>query len=333
MGVRIDPERGGVLAAGGVLLAAAVAMIDLRLDDAWANGVHLLVALAAFVLVFGVALVSPIVERPRAYQTTLALAGLVLLVIVLDRLGRVFIDDNPFSNSGTLIWMSLVFAAVAALAALRFQSIPCALLAGLAVVVAVIAFVAKVFDPDGIGTYRWVILILILAFVAAAVFLHQGPRRGFAVQAVNVVGLLLVGLGATFVGLAAAAAAAAAFGGGSVTDVGFGWKAILVLGSLAVLAYAAVQRERGPGYIGVVAFLFAILVVARPRGEATIVGWPLLLLLAAGAAFAIGLVPRGHGTGGGGTATAPPPAGSPQVPASAPPQGPPSEPPPPPPST
>jgi hypothetical protein len=328
---RIDPERGGLLAAGGVLLAAAVAMISTRLESSWANGVHFLVALAAFVLVFGIALLSPLPEQPRAYQTTLALAGLALLVLVLARLAQVLGVDQPFSNSGTLIWTSLAFAAVAAFAALRFQSIPCALLAGVGVVVAVVSFVDKAFNPDGVSTFRWVILILLLAFTGVAVFLHQGPRRGFGVQAVNIVGLLLTALSATFVGLAAAAAAAAAFGGSESGDVGFGWKAIVVLGSLAVLAYAAVQRERGPGYIGVLSLLLAIAVVARPRGEATIVGWPLLLLLAAGAAFAIGLAPRRDATGGGGAAASPPPSAPPHAAPGAPPQAPPSEPPVPPP--
>jgi hypothetical protein len=292
-GIRIDPERGGILAVGGVLLAAAVAMLNTRLDESWGDGVHLVVALAAFLLVFGLAVRAPRVDDAPAYQTTLALAGLALLVLVLARLAQVLGVDDPFSTSGTLIWTSLVFASVAAFAALRFRSVPSALLAGVAVVVAVLAFVDEVFDPDGVDTFRWIILVLVLAFAAIAVFLHQGPRSGFGVQAVNVAGLLLVALGASFVGLAAAAAAAAALGGGvSAEEVGFGWKAVLLLGALGVLAYGAVRRERGPGYIGVLALLLAIAVIARPDEEPTIVGWPLVLLLAAGAALAAGLAPR-----------------------------------------
>lgn len=291
-GIRIDPERGGVLAVGGVLLAAAVAMINERLDESWGHGVHLVVSLAAFLLVFGLAVLAPRLDEPRAYQTTLALAGLALLVLVLGRLAQVLGVDEPFSTSGTLLWMALAFAGVAAFAALRFRSIPSALLAGLAVVVAVFAFIDEVFDPDGIDTFRWIILVLVLAFAAVAAYLHRGPRSAFAAQAVNIAGLLLVALGVTFAGLAAVAAGAGLGDGASAEEVGFGWKALLLLGSLGVLAYAAVRRERGPGYIGVVALLLAIAVIARPEDEATIVGWPLVLLLAAIAALAIGLAPR-----------------------------------------
>ena len=44
----IDPARGGVFAAGGIMLAVGITMTDTRLDVAWSNGVHLIVALFGF---------------------------------------------------------------------------------------------------------------------------------------------------------------------------------------------------------------------------------------------------------------------------------------------
>ena len=78
---------------------------------------------------------------------------------------------------------------------------------------------------------------------------------------------------------------------------GFGWKAILVLGSLGLLLYAAFTRERGPGFVGLLSTLITILVVAGTSPNPSIVGWPLILLLGAAAAFGIGLAPGGRSPG------------------------------------
>jgi hypothetical protein len=303
MNVQIDAERGSILAAGGVLLAAAVGMLAIRLADSWATGVHLVVELAAFAVIFGIAWLSPLAERPLAYQSTLAVTGLVMLVIVLFRLADVFgVDDE--GNSGTLIWISAIFTAVAAAAALRFESVASALFAGIGAVVFVVAVIDKVFDPGGVTTFRWIFFLLAIAFAVAAAGLAQGPRSGFAVAAVDVAGLLIVALAASFASTLISSefnplSAGAGLGEGSP---GFGWKLVLVVGSLAVIAYAALRRERGPGFIGGLALVLAIVLIAIPHDDQSIVGWPLLLLLAAGAALALGLRPRD-----GGRPPAPPP--------------------------
>ena len=290
----VDQERGNALAAGAVLLAVAVTMLDLRLDDSWANGVHLIVDGAAFAFLFSLALRSPLPARPLAYHSALALASLGLLVLVLDRVAHVLGADAPFSSSGTVMWMSAIFTLVAVFCTLRFQSLGCALLAGIGVAVFVLTFVDWAFDPKGVTTFRWILFLLILGFAAYALRARSGERAGYATSAVDVVGLLLIGLAGTFLAslVFASINPLNALGQGSL-DVGFGWKAILVIGSLAVVAYAVVTRERGPGWIGFVALLLTIIIVANPTSsDRTIVGWPLILLLAAGAAFAIGLRER-----------------------------------------
>jgi hypothetical protein len=255
------------------------------------------VALAGFALVFGIAMLSPLADRPAAYQTALSVAGLALLFLVLDRLARVFGVHSPLTNTGTLMWMSAVFTVVAALAALRFQSLACALLAGLGTAGFVLSFVDKVFNPSGVTTFRWVLFLLALGFAAAALVLRASPWSGYSVPAVDVSGFMLVGLGGTFV-VAQLIARVNPFATGlPAAHPGFGWKLILVVGSLALLGYGAITRERGPGFIGLVSTIITIIVVAPTTDNPSIVGWPLVLLLGAAAAFGIGLVPRGPSTG------------------------------------
>jgi hypothetical protein len=295
----VDDARGNLVAAGAVLLAVAVAMLDIRLNRSWANGVHFIVDGATFAFVFvGLALRSPIRERPLAYQSTLALTGLALLVLVLDRLARILGADQPFSTSGSVMWMAAIFALVAAFAARRFWSLGCAVLAGLGVAAFVLAFIDWAFDPKGVTTFRWVLLVLVLGFAAyAASARGDGDRAGYTTPAVDVAGLLLIGLAATFVVTAIAAAINPLSAlEGVAFDAGFGWKAVLIVGSLGVVAYGALSRERGPGWIGFVALLITIVIVANPTaGDRTVVGWPLVILLAAGAVLAAGLRDGGAG--------------------------------------
>jgi len=293
----IDPARGGVFAAGGIMLAVGITMTDTRLDVAWSNGVHLIVALFGFALVFGIAMLSPLPERPLAYQAVLSLSGLALLVLVLDRLARVFGVHSPFTTTGTILWMSAVFTLIAALGALRFQSLACGLLAGLGASAFVLSFVDKAFNPSGVTTFRWVLFLLALGFAAAALVLRASPWSGYAVPAVDVSGLMLVGLGGTFVVTQLIARINPLATGATTAHPGFGWKAILVLGSLGLLLYAAFTRERGPGFVGLLSTLITILVVAGTSPNPSIVGWPLILLLGAAAAFGIGLAPGGRSPG------------------------------------
>lgn len=302
-----DPGRGRLLAAGGILLAAAIFMINVRLSEQWSHGVHLIVAAAAFFLVFGLGvLAGRPAERPWAYQSALLVSGLALLVLVLPRLAQVIGVDNV-GNTGTLLWMSAVFALIAGLAALRYRSAACALFAAFGVAAFVLALTDKIGDHPGLTTFRWILLLLVLGFFVSAGVVRgmRGPLHG--AQLVNAAGFALLGLGFTF-----ATGAFAGLEGVSREAPGIGWKLVLVVGALAILAYAIYDRARGPGYVGFFALLLAAAVVSRPKeiGEGSIVGWPLIFLLLAAAALILGL--RG-GLGGGpgaGAAPAPGPGGA-----------------------
>src|SRR4051794_41864412 len=69
------PHRGDVVAAGAVALAALVALLQVRFDDAWGKGIHFAYAAAALAFVAALALRAPREgDAPRAYQSAL-LAG------------------------------------------------------------------------------------------------------------------------------------------------------------------------------------------------------------------------------------------------------------------
>jgi hypothetical protein len=59
-----------------------------------------------------------------------------------------------------------------------------------------------------------------------------------------------------------------------------------------LIAVGAVERERGPAFIGVGALiLFVVLAGTTARGGPSLIGWPLFLALVAGAFLVIALRP------------------------------------------
>jgi hypothetical protein len=292
------PHRGDLIAAGAVPFALAIVLLNVRMDATWGRGIHLVIAALACGLVLGMGFrAEREEERPRAYQTVLLLAGLALLAIALIRLAQVLGSDAPLSSSGALTWITAVFAAVAAVAAWgRIGSPICALVELLAGGLFLLAFVDWVFDPRGPTTLRWLLVLLIVVYVAGHLYWRERKRR-HAVHFVNAAGVAAIVLAVSFL---AALVGSALFSSGGWTgygplpapDPGTWWELVLLAAGVGLVAYAAVDREPGPGYLGfVVLVLFAVLAGLPGRDGASIVGWPLLLLLAGGAALAAGLRP------------------------------------------
>ena len=173
----------------------------------------------------------------------------------------------------------------------------CTLIAALAGVVAVEAFVNWVFRPHGIGTFRALLVVVALGFVVGALRLREGRRR-HAVQLVNAAGLASLVLALTSARghrrqLGAGPvrqrlrnrrhiAEPRSAGSSTCSPLGFG-----------LVAYAAVDGEAGPAYIGVAVLLaFGVMVGLNVAGRGSLVGWPLFLLVIGGAGLLIGLRPR-----------------------------------------
>src|SRR5919197_280152 len=222
-GLRPHPHRGDIVGAGAVVLATAIAMVNVRMDATWGDGVFLVVDVLGFALVFAMGMLAELEDgRPRPYQSALLVAGLFLLALTLYRLAQVFAVDRPLSASGTVFWMALVVSGG----------------------VALLAFVDLVFDPQGPTTARWILLLLLAVYVLASLWRRDRDRR-HAVQMVNAAGLAVLALESTFFGSLLSVL------GPTPSPPGFGWALVILAGGFGLVAYSAVDREPGPGYLGV----------------------------------------------------------------------------------
>jgi hypothetical protein len=276
------PHRGDVVAAGVVALAALVALLQVRFDGDWGDGVHLAYALAAIGFVAALALQAPREgTEPRAYQSALLATTFALAVPALTRLAQALGSDG-LDSSGTLAWVGGALAAVGVALALARGSAVCLLLGAVSLVIAVVAFVDWAFSPDGAGAFRWLLATLTALFALATVGLRDSsPARAVAVA--NAGGLAALALGLTFA--VDQIVTVETFGPGA----GAGWELFLYACGFGLCAYSAVDRAPGPGWIGVAILVVTTIVAAG--GKATLIGWPLALGAGAAALLVVGLRP------------------------------------------
>jgi hypothetical protein len=290
--LRPKPFRGDVVAAGAVVLVTWVWLVEARLH--WAAGVHLLVAATCFGLVTAMAWLAPMErETPRAYQSVLYVGSVALLIPALANLADVLGADHV--TSGTLTWTAALVDGLALAYATRRNSAVSTLLASIAGGVAVVAAIDWVFDPHSVRTFRWVFLGLMVVFGISALG-QRDRRRRHAVALVDAAGLACVAIGVTLVGSLGLVGSVVVEGQPPppTPNAPAGWELLLVAAGFGLIAYSSVDREPGPAYFGVLNL--ALFVVLASGGS--FLGWPLFLLVAAGALLVIGLRP---------TTPAPPP--------------------------
>jgi|GEM_PF-2505692 len=294
--LRPHPHRGDVVAAGAVPLAVVAIVIELRMRQ-WSLGPRFVVIALIAGLILTMGWLSELEgPAPRPYHSVLLVAGLLPLIVAFQLLAEVLGAHRP-PGSGGDVWTFGLEAVIAGLAARRANSGICTLIAALAAAVAVEALVSWAFQPHGLGTFRAILLVLTLALIAGAIRLRDRRRR-HAVQLINAGGVLTLVLELTFLVGTLVSVAASRLGGGSllggaVSSASFGWKLYVLAVGLGLVAYAAVDREPGPAYLGTaVLAAFAVMVGIQVSGRGSLVGWPLFLLIIGGAGLAIGLRPR-----------------------------------------
>ena len=283
---RADPERGSLVAAAAVALALTVIVLNVRFDDEWGVGVHLVYSAAAAALALALTFSVPAgAGKPPMWHSTLFVVSFVLAFAALANLADALGADGDLS-SGTIVWVGLLLASLMFWLARTYDSGIAALLDALTTLVVVIAFVDWVFDPDEITTFRWVLLVTALAMAAYGLMGGEEERHR-RVGWVNASGVAVLSIAGTY--------GIEAFGGlfeGGGVEAGTGWELVLLAGGAALIAYGATFLRSGPVYLGV-ANLFAFLVLAAAASDdgPSLVGWPLVLLPATAALVGLALRP------------------------------------------
>ncbi len=305
---------------GGVLLAVGAAALWARKSthDEWGSLARLLVVAAPAVLLFMLALdlsVPRSSEKARPWQSVLMVTSILLGPVVLFQ----FLDWIGVSARHVLLDAAVfaLVALVAAYAALRARVSYAAFLAGLSTLLVWLLVWDKILDHPSANTYRWLlvaaaVLLFLISFrlfrtdsIGASEVATAGGVSAVAAGVFGVVVGAVVGVfGAvtrSFESSSGGRSSPVAFGGrtvvGYVNSSGFQhffWDLYLLVVSLALVCIGSRVRFRGLGYVGGVglfAFLFSVVAqitrveVGRPH-TASVVGWPLALLLLGTAALA-----------------------------------------------
>jgi hypothetical protein len=314
--LRPKPFRGDVIAAGVVVLATLVWLVRLRFAAAWGDGGQLVWATLPWAFVTLLALLAELEgDAPRAYQSVLYIASVALFIAVVTSFGDIFGAERAFSTEACTTWEAGAIAALAFAFAIGRNSAVCTLLGSLFGGATVIALVAWLFTP-GIGTFRWVLVGLMVVYGFAAIGQRDRHLR-HGVALIDAAGTAVLAIGLSFAvsvvvrGLLGDAgedaySTVSEFSIGFFTfgytdaSVGWGWELLILAAGFGLIAYSSVDRQPGPAYIGVLnLLLFAIITsFGVSAAGATLVGWPLVLAIAAAGLLVIGLRP---------TTPAPPP--------------------------
>jgi hypothetical protein len=287
---------------GGVAFAVGAVVLFIRKSGGaaggseWADFPLLLVIGIPCVLLFWLGVSGRSGDQLERWRSVLMVTGVLLAPIAFVQL-----RDTLGLSAESSFWTFMIFAGTAAMAAYASFVVGAAyqaLLAALAGIAAWLSLWDWILSDPGINTFRVLLILLLVAYVGWAVML-RGAGAQQAPEIVTAAGIVAVSLGV--IGVIEAgleAIVGARFGG--LPDGGEGqsffWDLWLLVVSLALVAFGAVARARGPAYVGFLGLVgFALLVgvevtplIEGERPDGKLIGWPLILLLLGGGALAAG---------------------------------------------
>jgi hypothetical protein len=345
-----DEARDALRKLAGLLVGLGLFMVFARkstIGEPWGAWGLLVVLLLATGFLYGVGLLGRL-NTPvlRAWQAVYLVFGLILVPFTLFQ----FIDaiGGTPGTSLNVFWVFLVTAGLGAVVALLANVRYGLLLASIAVIVSWSAVWNKILS-DGLGAhygiYRGLLIVLAIGLLAAAYALYStdvagrfglrrepaGQQPGLEPEASRwglahevVTGAAIAAVAAGSISFTKLFAGASPFFSPPTASPNVLWDIVLLVVSLAAVAYGARFAVRGPAYVGAIGLLVFMIVVgfdiADPSPGGKIVGWPLILVLVGAAAFLASLLPdlntssiqarlRRGGPGAGGPSAGPPAGG------------------------
>jgi hypothetical protein len=303
-----DPGRDLLRTLGGLLFAAGAIVLDLRKSASWGAGGRMLAILIPAAILYALALgVLDRGEHAPGEQLNAAPWQSVLMVfaVILNALWlATFFKWIGAHGALVTVAVFVLTAITAGYAATRAGVRYAALLGTLSLFVAWLALWEKILSHPSATTLRWLLLIVGVIFVAAAVVLDRRGRRessevltGAGIAGVAA-GSLGVFVGAISVGVSTVSPGGVGFPSLSVFNARqhFIWDLLLLVISVALIWCGSRARVRGLGYVGGLGLLFFLFsagaqLSTRLSGgipSRSVVGWPLALLLIGAAALALG---------------------------------------------
>lgn len=312
--LRVPPFRGDQVAAGVVVLGVLVLLLQVRMG--WPTGGELALAAGATAGVGFVLAGCP--REPRPYVSAIVVTALVLLAVTLGRLGEVLGASGLLGGTGGAAWKLAVLGAFGAGLARTFDAAGATLVAALSLALVPVAFFSWATDPS-VGVQRLLLLAMAIGLALAAVS-RRDRRPAHAAQLANAGGLALASIAALPLAGAAFGAVLLEAGSGQSlpvlcalgssdvastgetpavsysvscfldSSIGWGWEIPLLFGGFGLLAYGAVDRQRGPVLVGLLV-LAGFVASAAGFGRETLLGWPIVLAVAAGFMLIVGLRP------------------------------------------
>ena len=298
-----DDERAEtVRALGGLLLGIGALVLLVRKStlDSWDDFPLLLAWLIPALILYGGGIMAARAAEPRLWHSVWVVFGLIFIYGTLLQF-ITLIDGNagaPLNTVWTLCVVAAAGIAAAVLAGVRFGW----LVAGIALAIAWLALWDEILENgigDDAGTFRGLCMVATLLLVGLAWMIENRGREGSeAADVVTAAGLIFV-VGAGLVGLqdvqslfvpagVPSAAGVPSTSGG--VEPSLFWDVVLLGGSILLVAAGTLTKVRGPVYVGAIGILTFVFLAGvdldddTPEGK--LVGWPLILLLAAALAIA-----------------------------------------------
>ena len=311
-----DDERAEMVRAlGGLLLGIGGLVLLLRKSTLtpgnWDDFPLFLAWLIPALVLYGGGIMAARAAEPRIWHSVWVVFGLIFVYGSLFQF-LVLVDGNTGSSLNTA-WTLCVVAAAGVGAAIFARVQFGWLVAGIALAIAWLAVWDEILENgigDDAGTFRGLCMVAAVLLVALAWIIESRGREGSeAAEVVTAAGLIfvvgagLVGLqdvSSLFVPVGVPSAAGVPSTSGGVEPSLF-WDVVLLAGSVLLVAAGSLTKVRGPVYVGAIGILTFVFLVGvdldddTPEGK--LVGWPLILLLAAALAIVASFM-AGRSSGG-----------------------------------